>query len=424
MTSVFSRMKVTIGKRFKRVVYISAGLTAFHIGLSVMMSCIARSQYFLQLHNGQGIWNFAMDSTGYHTEALTLLELLKNGDYSGWWGSSSFWHVKWIALSYAIFKPNPLSFAPINAMAWVISIACVYQIVRKLFPDNHKLAVVSAMTFGFWPSYLLHTTQLLKEPFYVIGMLMMMWGWVCLLSSHKGIGYSMLIGFGVLLAYLQRTYILEPLLGLSLLGLTLVLWRSRRSWPSALLACILVVGLYAYVHEGDTLNKPRIQSQQESYLTRVVEWLENFVRKIAYARDGYIGNYPKAGRNIDTDVHFYSFADIIAYLPEAALIGFLAPFPKHWFEDGKTAGRASRIIAGFEMVAWYLLMIGFLYFLATGLVALQIRIWLFIFCTSLVLLISLVVTNIGALFRMRFVYFLPILIGGLEGWMRYTWSRK
>jgi hypothetical protein len=69
-------------------------------------------------------------------------------------------------------------------------------------------------------------------------------------------------------------------------------------------------------------------------------------------------------------------------------------------------------------------MIGFLYCLATGSIALQIRIWLLIFSVSLVILTSLVVTNMGALFRMRFVYFLPILIGGLEGWSRYLWSRK
>jgi hypothetical protein len=135
--------------RLKRAALIGMGLMVFHIGLSVLMSLVAQSSHFLHYHNGQGIWNFALDSSLYHTEALRLLDLLRQGDYSAWWGSSFFWHVKWIALSYALLAPNPLSFAPINAIAWVMSIICVYQIASTLFPNNHKLASVSALSFGF-----------------------------------------------------------------------------------------------------------------------------------------------------------------------------------------------------------------------------------------------------------------------------------
>ena len=403
---------------------------AFHIGLSVLMSCIARSEYFLQLHNGQGIWNFAMDSTGYHAEALSLFELLKNGDYSVWWGSSSSWHVKWIALSYDIFTPSPISFTPINALIWIISITCVYQIALQLFPDKHNLAVVSAMTFGFWPSYLLHTTQLLKDPFYVMGMLMMIWGWVSLLSSHRGIGFSLLIGFGVLLAYLIRPYILEPLICLSLLGLIFVLWRSRRAWCYALLAFVLISGLYAYERYGEI--QPR-RLAETKHLTGKSNWhysdwipdrVEYRLIQIAYSRDRWPESYPEAGSNIDADVRFRSLFDIVKYLPRAFQIGFLSPFPAHWFQEGRTAGRPSRIIAGFEMMGWYLLLAGFVYFFAAGPTVFQIRIWLVVYSISLVLLTALVVMNLGALFRMRFVYFLPILIGGLEGWSRYIWSRR
>jgi hypothetical protein len=409
--------------RLKRAALIGMGLMVFHIGLSVLMSLVAQSSHFLHYHNGQGIWNFALDSSLYHTEALRLLDLLRQGDYSAWWGSSFFWHVKWIALSYALLAPNPLSFAPINAIAWVMSIICVYQIASTLFPNNHKLASVSALSFGFWPSYLLHSTQLLKEPFYVIGVLLVIWGWVSLLTNNKGIGLSLMLGFGVLLASLNRTYILEPLLFLSLVGLGLVLWRSRGSWLPSLLAVLLVIGVCASIQQSPIKPRKKTEtaSRQRSY---VAMWLRNSIQSTAYARDRFINKYPNAGSNIDTDVRFSSFSDILVYLPKAALIGFFAPFPNQWFEDAKTAGRSSRIIAGFEMVAWYLLMIGFLYCLATELVALHVRIWLVIFSTALVVLTSVVVTNIGALFRMRFVYFLPILIGGLEGWSRYLWARK
>jgi hypothetical protein len=147
------------------------------------------------------------------------------------------------------------------------------------------------------------------------------------------------------------------------------------------------------------------------------------VGQISYLRERYIRKYPDAGTNIDTNVHFRSLADILAYIPRATLVGFLAPFPLHWFEDAKTAGRASRLVAGLEMVVWYVLLVGFLYFLVTGPVDLYSRVWMLVYTLSLVLLTALVVTNIGALYRMRFVYFLPILIGGLEGWARFYGQR-
>jgi len=62
--------------------------------------------------------------------------------------------------------------------------------------------------------------------------------------------------------------------------------------------------------------------------------------------------------------------------------------------------------------------------LISGKPALEIRVWLSLFCVGMVLLTSLVVTNIGALMRMRFVYFLPIIIGGMEGWARLILWKK
>ena len=81
------------------------------------------------------------------------------------------------------------------------------------------------------------------------------------------------------------------------------------------------------------------------------------------------------------------------------------------------------MLAGFEMMVWYILLLGFVYFLFTGPVAWHIRIWMLVYTFALVVLTSLVVTNIGALYRLRYVYFLPILIGGLEGWTRFYVQR-
>jgi len=413
-------MQKLIDKEWKKGLAIFVGLVLFHIIFSILLSIIARSAVLSSLHNGQGLWNFAPDSFSYHGEAIRLLDFLKAGDLSGWWGSSPWWHVKWIALSYAVITPDPLSYAPINGLIWAVSVLCVFMVVRQLFPGRRKLAIVSAFMFGLWPSYLLHTTQLLKDPLYIMGMSMMFWGCVNLLSERRAIISVLLIAFGVLIAYLNRTYMLEPLICLSLLAAILELWQSRRAWGHAGLAILIIAGLGVYFY----IQRPEIQkSSRNRHGYSPSKLVEKGVGKISYLRKRYTKKYPNAGTNIDTDVSFRSLVDILAYIPRAAMIGFLAPFPSHWFSTARTAGRASRLVAGFEMMLWYLLLPGFVYFLFNGPVAPPIRIWMLVYTLSLVLLTALVVTNIGALYRMRFVYLLPILIGGLEGWARFYVQR-
>ena len=435
-------MQSLIDKQWKKGLVIFTGLFLFHLAVSVSLWLIARATFLASLHNGQGLWNFAPDSFSYHKEALRLLDLLKKGDYNGWWGSSPWWHVKWIALSYAFLASDPLSYAPINGLTWAGSVLCIFMIVRQLFPGRPKLAIASALMFGLCPSYFLHTTQLLKDPLYITGVTIVFWGCVNLLSGRRAIISVLLIVFGALLAYLNRTYILGPLICLSLLAAILEFWQSHRAWGHAGLAIVIIAGLGVYLY----LQRPGIQIQsppgQQSDIQRkpqpkaeipagsgnrlgysASKLVQKAVRQISYLRERYINKYPTAGTNIDTDVHFRSLKDILAYIPRAATIGFLAPFPSHWFGTPRTAGPASRILAGFEMVVWYVLLLGFVYFLFTGPVAWEIRIWMLVYTLTLVVLTSLVVTNIGTLYRLRYVYFLPILIGGLEGWTRFYVQR-
>jgi hypothetical protein len=275
-----------------------------------------------------------------------------------------------------------------------------------------------------------------------MGILLMFWGCIDLLSVRRTISSVFLLSFGVLLAYLNRTYILEPLICLSLLAAILELWQTRRAWGQAGLAILIIAGLgvYGYIqrpeiqiqplseHHGQAKRKFQPQTEvprsgQNRYWSPIAKIVDKGVGQISYLRERYIRKYPDAGTNIDTNVHFHSFTDILVYIPRATLVGFLAPFPAHWFKHAKTAGRVSRLVAGLEMVAWYMLLLGFLYFMVTGPVDVYIRIWMLVYTLSLVLLTALVVTNIGALYRMRFVYFLPILIGGLEAWARFYVQR-
>src|SRR5205807_335913 len=74
---------------------------------------------------------------------------------------------------------------------------------------------------------------------------------------------------------------------------------------------------------------------------------------IAIRRYIAIGRDEPGGSDVDAGVEFHSLGDIIRYLPRAAEIGFLAPFPRFWFVRGENVGLAGRLLSGVETLMLY-----------------------------------------------------------------------
>ena len=114
--------------------------------------------------------------------------------------------------------------------------------------------------------------------------------------------------------------------------------------------------------------------------------------------------------------------EMITYLPRAILVGFLAPFPSQWFDASGLGGM--RFFAGAEVALVYLLLLGILLrawrttrcFGWRGCVRRTIprlrlgRVFLLVFGLVLGTAASLVMANLGTLFRIRLLYWLPLLI--------------
>ena len=117
---------------------------------------------------------------------------------------------------------------------------------------------------------------------------------------------------------------------------------------------------------------------------------------------------------MDTDVELRDTDAVVRYLPRAVLIGFIAPFPNMWFVRGAQVGLAGRLIAGAEMLLLYAV-------IALACITLVKRrrflsVWLLwgitaAGCTAL----GYVVVNISTLYRMRYAYFILIIILGMKG---------
>jgi len=151
------------------------------------------------------------------------------------------------------------------------------------------------------------------------------------------------------------------------------------------------------------------------------------VQALSTARERFIASYPSAGSNIDTHYLITDLRSLLIYLPRAALIGFFAPFPNMWFVKGNI-GVSPRVLSGVEALLMYAVY-------AMALIGVwQARrkpaTWYLVAVAGISLTtLGVVVTNIGALFRMRYAYWMILIALGAGGFhhivlpgMRVLWA--
>jgi len=149
--------------------------------------------------------------------------------------------------------------------------------------------------------------------------------------------------------------------------------------------------------------------------------VERLLARVEYRRQAFAttfapGKAPAtdSGSTIDAQVRFGTFANLLAYLPRALQIGYCAPFPSMWLAKGAQVGRAGRLISGFETLMMYGLQV-------MALVALwqhrrRPAVWLLVFAATLALTaLGLVVANIGALYRMRYAFWMLLIVLAGQG---------
>jgi hypothetical protein len=146
---------------------------------------------------------------------------------------------------------------------------------------------------------------------------------------------------------------------------------------------------------------------------------------LAIQRQGFARFYPDAGSNIDTNILFYSAADVVAYGPRAAQIALLSPFPDSWAKPGSTdANTWMRRVSAVEMTGAYLALI----FLPSALWRWrrQAAVWLtVVFSFAMSMFYTLAMTNVGSLYRMRYGFFMTLVaLGAAELFVRMKAFRR
>lgn len=418
---------------------------ALHISFVVAIYFIGRSQMVPQTFdtNGVGV-SFAIDSRSYRIEAENMAHLIREGRFRDWLNYNSSFHVKIYSLSFAIFGGlvgfNVLGIEPLNLIYYLSILALAYSIAREAF--DPRVTRLATICIALWPSLLLHTTQMLRDALFIPSMLLLVLALLlCVtrnLSMKQGVLVASAGSVGVLLLWLCRGDMWELVLMILLTGAVMCVLDQlgkRRLVAGKTLAMLLMLVMIflipkvvpTYRQSNQVLLTPSNTTQGGDVNNDVTSLKRNpieatephapwskLARRVGLLRHKFIASYPLAGSNLDTEIELRGIADVVRYLPRAILVGFCAPFPNMWFAQGAQVGLAGRLISGAEMFAMYLI-------LGLGAFALvhqrnRLVFWLLLFIASVgCISLGYVVVNISSLYRMRYAFFIIVIILGMKG---------
>lgn len=408
-----------------------------------------------------GIASFASDGRVYRLQIVALEERLREEGAAAWLRTPAPVHVKLYSLSFAlfgpVFGPSVLSAEPLNLIYYLATLLLVFALGREAFGPREGL-LAAWMAAALLPSYLLHTTQLLKDPLFVVLALALVLVSVKWLTTRYtlpwGLAAGALGGVSAASLWLVKSSAWWVVLAIMFLGAGLsVAGQMRgRTWlraNTAGVALMLAIGLGAshfiqpywlpqeywmpyrpgaVEKSGGAVSEARAGSTETQTGSATAGTAANVgaaggrpggglssrvAGRIAQARAQFIELYPDAGSNLDADVRFGGAWDVVRYLPRAVLVGLCAPFPAMWFGAGGNVGAAGRLLAGCETLLMYVV-VG-LAFACLWRRRRELPAWLLLAAALVgVTALGLVVVNVGALYRQRYLFWLLFVVAGAE----------
>jgi hypothetical protein len=398
-----------------------------------------------------GVASFASDGRVYRMQIVALEQTLKEQGPAAWLNTPAPVHVKLYSLSFALFSPlfghSVLSAEPLNLLYYLATLLLVFALGAEAFGRREGL-LAAWMTAALLPSYLLHTTQLLKDPLFVVlalGLVLASLKWVTTEYTTKGgLAAGALGGAAAASLWLVKNSAWWVVLAVMFLGAALSVARQLRR-RALLRANLLGVGLMLAVGLSASYLVTPYWLPQEYWMphrpgasaARTAEQRDDGTKleqqkgapwsraagRVARARAQFVELYPDAGSNLDADLRFDGASDVLRYLPRAVLVGLCAPFPSMWFGAGGSVGLGGRLLAGCETFMMYLVV-------PLACLCLWRRRgepapWLLMTVALLgATALGLVVVNVGALYRQRYLFWILLVVVAADALARLLATRR
>jgi hypothetical protein len=367
--------------------------------------------------NGTGL-TFAIDGASYQRVASNLADVLQTNGVSAWLNAKAPFHSRLYSLVFATFGRflghNILAAGPLNLVFYLAILSCVYFLGREIF--DVRAGFVAATIVALWPSFLFHSTQLIRDPISIACFLALVLVLTLLLSREFAWRASIALGVSgaviVTLFWLVRANMWNVLLVAVALTVLLliarILHRRRFMFGNAIALVIIIAAALVAPSRLESTSLPGVRPTVTPLAIPILS-------QFAGRRSGF-RSYTSQASNIDRDVQFHSPGDIVRYIPRALVIGFFAPFPKMWVESG-SYGRTGRLLSGAETLVMYFFYLGVALCLWRD--RRNLKMWfVFLIAATGLLALGLVVVNAGALYRIRYVFWIMLIVIGSRGFTR------
>jgi hypothetical protein len=430
-------------QRFWLIVFVYVVIVAAFVQLIAL-------PYLFPQWNGKDGMLVGTDSLGFHNIALSLTKDIQQNGWSAWelrpMGQPP---AAIAAIFYVLITPKPWTLIPLNAALHATSALLLALIFEKI-SGSRKFAQLSALPFIFFPSAMIWYTQIHNDSYSIAGTMCLLYGVLLIASADtwkKGwqrvAGAALLSVAGILLIWLVRSYLVQTsqvvmlvILFLFLIVTAVRLVRRQNPWWQNAVSLLLMIGIVGLMTPfSKDIIKPRYVApsggKAVAYAWNNASWLPDVLESkliaAARSREGFRKGHPDAGSNIDVTISFHSPEDVVNYIPRALEIAYLAPFPDAWLGAGSLpTTTAMRRESAAEMIIVYLTLLC----LPLGLWRWRKRFetWLiFLFSSGMMLFYSLIVANVGTLYRFRYSYMTAVMglgIMGLAAWISDRKARK
>ncbi|HEY0169492.1 MAG TPA: hypothetical protein VGB98_00450 [Pyrinomonadaceae bacterium] len=432
-----------------------------HVALALGLHWAGRAQLAPSLVDRDGIMgSFAFDSYEYQRGAVRLAEVLRRDGVSAWAAERGPVHVRLISLQFALVGPllgyGTLSAEPFNLLCYLAVVGLALLLGREV--GGRRAGLLAAGAVALWPTFLLHTLQLLKDPLFIAGALALVLCVTTWLTRDYGrasaAAAGALMGVTILMLLLIRFQFAAVILALVLLGFALLVVRQlseRRVLYWNMISPVLILAAGALLLLLYSLGAPAIQKFKHypsdgggppksaasagervptvvtylprakaeggaapGYAARLRAAADRAAHRVGSVRYRFSAVYSEAGSGVDRDVRFDGLASLLLYIPRAFVIGCCAPFPNTWVAAGRRVGSAGKLLSGAETLVMYLF--GLLALAAVLRRPRRLAAWLLLSVTVFgVTALGLVVPNVGALYRFRYTFWVLLIILAAKG---------
>jgi putative peptidoglycan lipid II flippase len=419
------------GKRLFQLKFLIVAAAIWHVSVTLAVFAVGKFQLMPAQIYPSGIGRFASDGVIYQGQVAELGQILKNEGPLAWATWPTQLHVRLYSLPLFLvsrwFAFNILTIEPLNLIYYLGILILVFKLGEGLF--DYRAGLMAAGAVALWPTFLIHTTQLLRDPLLVFAVLIVIWTITeslrTGLSWRRGLWLGIAACAAVVVIRITRQPMWYLLMAAVAGAIVLLLFRAVRERHAA-----AGTALFALLIIAAIIVTPRFQpyfhNQQDPRIpTTIMQNVDalSLPEQIAARRAGFRikieeGKIVPAtdGSKIDADVKLNTRSEIIRHLPRAIMVGFFAPFPNLWWQTGKEVGASGRLISGFETLLTYMLECFALFGLWRG--RRNLSVWfIFGFVVLGAIALGLVVNNMGALYRLRYPFWTLMVIlaaGGLE----------